>query len=184
MNIRRILLIKDIVPSNHADVAPVTRVAACALILNPMAGSPSGAFDELMASGAQLGDLLVRHAMEILPRPIVAYGKGAIVGVAGDIDHAAAILHPRMGKPIRDAIGGGEAVIPSNAKVGGPGTAIDIPIGHKDDAWSFDEIDTMTIMVPTGPRPNEIVVILALADGGRLPLMPGDRKHRSAAHQR
>jgi len=149
-----------------------------------MAGSPSGAFDELMASGAQLGDLLVRHALEILPRPIVAYGKGAIVGVAGDLDHAAAILHPRMGKPIRDAIGGGEAVIPSNAKVGGPGTAIDIPIGHKDDAWSFDEIDTMTIMVPTGPRPNEIVVILALADGGRLPLMPGDGKHRSAAHQR
>ena len=80
---------------------------------------------------------------------------------------AAAILHPRMGKPIRDAIGGGQAIIPSNVKIGGVGCSIDVPLGHKDDLWSFDQIDTISVTIPNAPRPDEIVVILALADGGR-----------------
>ena len=86
---------------------------------------------------------------------------------AGDIEHAAAILHPRMGKPMREAIGGGQAIIPSNVKIGGVGSVIDIPLGHKNDVWAFDQIDTLSVMVPNAPRPDEIVVIVALADGGR-----------------
>ena len=72
-----------------------------------------------------------------------------------------------MGKPMRDAIGGGQALIPSNVKIGAAGASIDIPLGHKDDMWSFNEIDTLTVTIGGAPRPNEIVVIVALSDGGR-----------------
>ncbi len=86
----------------------------------------------------------------MLPGSAISYGKAAIVGTSGDIEHAAVVLHPRMGKPMRDAIGGAQAIIPSNLKIGGAGS------GHKDD-WSFDQIDTLSIMVPNAPQPDEIV---------------------------
>lgn len=169
MDIRRLTLIKDVV---HAEgglpaLAPVTRIAACAVIGNPLAGRAQDDVADLVPLGAELGELLVREALALLPRPAIAYGKAAIVGTAGDLEHAAAILHPRMGKPMREAIGGGLAIIPSNVKIGAVGCSIDIPLGHKDDVWSFDQIDTLTLMIPNAPRPNEIVVIVALADGGR-----------------
>ena len=110
---------------------------------------------------------LVAEAMRALPNAPVSYGKAAIVGTGGDIEHAAAILHPRMGRPIREAIGGGTAIITSNVKVAAAGASIDVPLTDKDDAWNFDRIDTLTVMVPDAPRPGEIVVIVALSDGGR-----------------
>jgi hypothetical protein len=72
-----------------------------------------------------------------------------------------------MGKPMREAIGGGKAIIPSNVKVAAAGSAIDVPLSDRDDVWAFDRIDTVTVAVPDAPRPNEIVVVVALADGGR-----------------
>jgi hypothetical protein len=87
--------------------------------------------------------------------------------VQGDIEHAAAILHPKLGKAMRFAVGGGEAVIPSTAKVASAGARIDVPLGHKDNVWSFNEIDTMTLGVEDAPRPDEILVIMAVSDGGR-----------------
>jgi amino acid synthesis protein len=122
---------------------------------------------ELIPYGVELGDLLVRKALSVLPNPPVAYGKAAIVGVDGDMEHGVAIVHPRMGKPVRDAIGGGKALIPSNVKVAAAGTLIDVPLGDRDDPWLFDNIDTMTVMVPGAPRSDEIVVILVLSDSGR-----------------
>jgi hypothetical protein len=169
MNVRRILVLKDVVYAEGGlpAIEPVTRVAACAVIANPLAGLPADDLATLIPLGAELGEFLVREALPVLPRPAVSYGKAAIVGVAGDIEHAAAVLHPRMGKPIRDAIGGGQAIIPSNVKIGAAGAVIDVPLGHKDNVWSFDEIDTMSVMVPGAPRPDEIVVVLVLSDGGR-----------------
>ncbi len=169
MDIHRIWLCKDVV---HAEgglpaLKPVTRVAACAVIANPLAGQPIDDLAVLIPFGAGLGEMLVREAQALLSSPAIAYGKAAIVGASGDIEHAAAILHPRMGKPMRDAIGGGQAIIPSNVKIGGVGAVIDVPLGHKDDVWSFDQIDTLSVMVPNAPRPDEIAVIVALADGGR-----------------
>ena len=169
MDIRRLVLVKDTI---HAEgglpaVQPVTRVAACAVIGNPLAGQATDELEVLLAFGAELGERLVKEALAALPGPPVAYGKAAIVGTDGEMEHAAAILHPRMGKPMRDAIGGGQAIIPSNIKVAAAGATIDLPLGHKDDVWSFDEIDTMTLMVSGAPRPNEILVIVALSDGGR-----------------
>jgi hypothetical protein len=169
MEIRRLTLIKDVVhfEGGLPATVPVTRVAACAVIANPLAGHAQDDVRELVPFGAELGALLVREALALLPQPAVAYGKAAIVGTSGDLEHAAAILHPRMGKPMRDAIGGGLATIPSNVKIGAVGCSIDVPLGHKDDVWSFDQIDTLGVTVPNAPRPDEIVVIVALADGGR-----------------
>jgi hypothetical protein len=169
MDIRRLTLIKDVVYSEGGLPAllSVTRVAACAVIANPLAGRAQDDLAGLVGFGAELGELLAREALALLPLPAVSYGKAAIVGASGDLEHAAAILHPLMGKPMRAAIGGGQAIIPSNIKIGAVGCSIDVPLGHKDDIWSFDEIDTLSVMVPNAPRPDEIVVIVALADGGR-----------------
>jgi hypothetical protein len=122
---------------------------------------------------------LVRKALAVLPNAPVSYGKAAIVGLDGDIEHAAAILHPRMGKPMREAIGGGKAIIPSNVKVAAAGTAIDVPLSDRDDVWVFDHIDTITVVVPDAPRPGEIVVVVALGDGGR----PRPRIDKEGARQ-
>jgi hypothetical protein len=169
MDVRRIVLVKDVI---HAEgglpaLTGVTRVAACAVIANPLAATPTDELSALIPIGAELGALLVREALSVLQKPVVSYGKAAIVGVAGDIEHGAAILHPRMGKPMREAIGGGQALIPSNVKIGAAGASIDVPLGHKDNPWSFDEIDTIGVSISGAPRPDEIVAIVAFADGGR-----------------
>jgi hypothetical protein len=169
MEIRRLTVIKDVIsfegglPANK----PVTRVAACAVIANPLAGRAQDDVEQLLMFGDMLGERLVHEALALLPNPAISYGKAAIVGTSGDIEHAAALLHPRLGKPMRAAIGGGLAIIPSNVKIGAVGDTIDVPLGDKDDVWAFDQFDTITVMVPNAPRPDEVVVIVALADGGR-----------------
>jgi hypothetical protein len=169
MEIRRLTIVKDVVFAEGGLPAArlVTRVAACAVIANPKAGTPQDDVEQLITFGAELGEKLVREALPLLSGAATSYGKAAIVGTAGDIEHAAALLHPRMGKPIRAAIGGGAAIIPSNVEIGAVGEVLDVPLGHKDDVWSFDHFDTLSVMVPNAPRPDEIVVIVALADGGR-----------------
>jgi hypothetical protein len=169
MQIRRRYLIRDTILFEGATeaVSPVTRIAACAVIANPLAGVASDDVGVLVPFGAELGELLASEAAAALNAPARSYGKAAIIGSSGEIEHGAAIIHPRMGKPMRDVIGGGQAIIPSNVKVGSIGVSIDVPLGHKDDVWSFDEIDTMTVTVPGAPRPDEIVVIVVLAERGR-----------------
>ena len=169
MDIRHTFLCRDVLFAEGGLPAlkPVTRVAACAVVANPLAGKSLDDLSVLIPYGADLGEMLVKQALALLPAPAISHGKAAIVGTSGDIEHAAAILHPRMGKPMRDAIDGGQAIIPSNVKIGSVGAIIDVPLGHKDDVWSFDQIDTLSVMVPNAPRPDEIVVIVALADGGR-----------------
>jgi Amino acid synthesis len=94
--------------------------------------------------------------------------KEAIVGAAGEMEHGGACVHPMLGKPMRAAIGGGKAVIGSNVKVAAAGASLDVPLGHKDDSWSFQHFDTITVSVADAPRPDEILVVMAIADGGRL----------------
>ena len=144
MDIRRLITLRDTV--NHEGglpaLTPVTRVAACAVIRNPLAGVARDDLADLVPLGAELGALLVREAQALLAKPALVYGKAAIVGLDGDLEHAAAILHPRMGAPMRAAIGGGKAIIPSNVKVAAAGAAIDVPLGNKDDVWTFDHCPT------------------------------------------
>jgi hypothetical protein len=170
MRIRRILTIRDIV---HSDVYgqkcdPITRIAMAAVVHNPCAGGYSEDLSELFTIGGALGEKLMADIAGMLPGSPVSYGKAAIIGAAGDMEHGGAMIHPKLGKPMRAAVGGGKSVIPSNAKLGHIGSAIDVPLGHKDEAWSFDHFDTFVVSVPDAPLADEIVVIMAVADGGRV----------------
>ena len=169
MNARKTVFVKEIVAAEAGSAAPrpVSRVAAIAVIRNPLAGKFQLDLSELVDIGMSLGESLMPPAVAMLDGKLMAYGKAAIVGVNGDLEHAAAVLHPKLGKPMRAAVGGGEAIIPSTTKVASAGTPIDVPLGNKDNVWSFDELDNMTVMVPDGPRPDEIVVVMAVSDGGR-----------------
>ncbi len=149
---------------------PSRQVAAIAVIRNPYAGRYSHDLSLLEEAGAELGELLAARgvdALGIAPADIHSYGKAAIVGTEGEKEHAAAVLHPRLGKPVRELIGPASAIIPSAKKIGGPGATIDCPLHYKDDAWKFSHFDAMEISVPGAPRADEIVVILALSDAGR-----------------
>jgi Amino acid synthesis len=169
VELRRVTIVRDVIYVEGGLPAPAlpTRVAVCAVIANPYAGQAAEDLGVLVAMGAELGHTLTKEALAQLPGSPVAYGKAAIVGVNGDIEHAAAVLHPRMGKSIREEIGGGQAVIPSTQKVGAAGASIDAPLGHKDDAWSFDHIDTISVRVEGAPRPDEILVIVAFSNSSR-----------------
>lgn len=146
---------------------PIHRATAVVVVRNPFAGEFVQDLSPLFDVGFELGTLYMKRLVDLLPGPPVSYGKGAIVGTAGEMEHGGAICHPKLGKPMREAIGGGEALIPSNVKVAAPGAPIDVPLGHKDNAWSFDHFDTLTVAVADAPRHDEIVVVIAVADGGR-----------------
>jgi len=169
MDVRRTLYVEDVtlVDAGVPLARPVRRVAGLAVLANPYAGRFVADLSPLFDTGLEVGTLLMTRVLELLGGPAVSYGKAAVVGTLGETEHGGALLHPKLGKPMRAAVGGGEAIIPSNVKVAAPGTPIDVPLGHKDNVWSFDHFDTMTVMVPDAPRPDEIVMVVAIADGGR-----------------
>lgn len=170
MNLRKIMLFKEInYQSCGKEVArPVTKVCAAGIISNPFSNRYVEDLSDLFDIGSTLGARLCEQAVATLDHPAVSYGKAALVGINGDIEHAHALLHPKLGKQMRAPIGGGAALIPSSAKLAGVGNSLDIPLGHKDNNWSFDHFDTMTIVLPDAPHPDEIVMVVAFADGGRL----------------
>lgn len=160
------------------DIEPPTRRAvAIAVIENPYAGRYSESLDELIAIGEELGALLGQKAVAALgiaPGQAQSYGKAAIVGEAGELEHAAAILHPKLGAPLRVAVEKGAALVPSAKKRGTLGTAIDVPLGHKDAAFVRSHFDAVEARVSDAPRANEIVVAVAVTDSGRpLPRIGG-----------
>ncbi len=169
MDIRKTIIIKETIEADGFGKAcdPITRVVAVAVIQNPFAGRFVEDLSPLFDISGELGDRLMADAVKMLAGSPVSYGKAAIVGVNGEIEHGGAVLHPKLGKPMRAAIGGGKALIPSNAKVAAAGVPIDLPLGHKDEAWSFDHFDTRTVMVADAPRPDEIVLCMAVSDGPR-----------------
>lgn len=156
---------------------PTRRAAAAAVIENPFAGRYVEDLTELMEIGEELGALLTERAVSALEIPgasAESYGKAAAVGENGELEHAAAILHPKLGTPVRKALGKGAALIPSSKKRGGPGVALDIPLGHKDAAFVRSHFDGMEIRVNDAPRANEILVAIAVTDSGRpLPRVGG-----------
>jgi hypothetical protein len=156
---------------------PARKALAMAVIENPYAGRYSENLDELVAIGEELGALLGEkcvQALGIAPRQAHSYGKAAIVGEAGELEHAAAILHPKLGAPLRKAVEKGAALVPSSKKRGGIGTAIDVPLGHKDAAFVRSHFDAMEARVSDAPRANEIVVAVVVTDSGRpLPRIGG-----------
>ena len=149
---------------------PVRKALAMAVIDNPCAGRYVENLDELVAIGEELGALLGARcvaALGIEPGQAQSYGKAAIVGEAGELEHAAAILHPKLGAPLRVAVEKGAALVPSSKKMGGLGTAIDVPLGHKDAAYVRSHFDAMEARVADAPRAHEIVVAIVVTDSGR-----------------
>jgi hypothetical protein len=170
LHIRKTLLVRDIITSEMGRSAdhPIVRAVGLAVIGNPFAGKYVEDLTELFEAGRTIGEQLMPDLVGLLRRSPVSYGKGAIVGVDGEFEHGGACIHPMLGKPMRAAVGGGKAVIPSNVKIAACGAELDVPLSHKDDSWSFDHFDTITVSMPGAPRPDEIVVVLVVADGGRL----------------
>jgi hypothetical protein len=147
---------------------PSVKAVAAAVVANPLARGYVEDLAELEALGAEVAALLAERATAALGGvPVTAYGKGALVGLDGELEHAAAILHPRFGAPVREAVGGGAAIIPSTKKVAGAGASLTMPVTNKDDVWSFDEMDAAEMSIEDAPRPDEVVVCLVLAAGGR-----------------
>ncbi len=172
MQIRKfVVTVEDIKAESGREVGrTVRRAVASAVISNPLAGKPGADLGELEAMGAEISGQLAERALAALGvanSEVTAYGKGAIVGTAGEIEHAAALIHPRFGAPVRKVVIKGDDIIPSTKKIGGPGAHITLPITNKDDIWSFDEMDAIDVWIPDAPMAHEIVVSVALAVGGR-----------------
>jgi hypothetical protein len=170
--IRKLLtVIEETHEEADQEIKPPTRkAAAIAVIANPFAGRVVEDLAELIEIGAMLGGLLGERAVRALgiePHQAQSYGKAAIVGENGELEHAAAILHPKLGAPLRAAVEKGAALVPSAKKRGGMGTAIDVPLGHKDAAYVRSHFDAMEIRVPDAPRANEMVVAVVVTDSGR-----------------
>lgn len=160
------------------EVSPPTRKAvAVAVIENPHAGTYVEDLSELMDIGAELGGMLGGMAVDALgvaPEEAESYGKAAMVGENGELEHAAAILHPKLGAPLRKAVEKGAALVPSSKKRGGPGQDLDVPLGHKDAAYVRSHFDGVEVRINDAPRPDEILVAVAVTDSGRpLPRVGG-----------
>ena len=177
--IRKIVTVVEETRSEMGQVVdpPVRRAACIAVIENPFAGRYVDDLQELIDIGEELGGLLTQYAVNALgiegPRA-ESYGKAAAVGENGELEHAAAILHPKLGAPVRKVLGKGAALIPSSKKRGGPGVTLDIPLGHKDAAYVRSHFDGMEVRISDAPRANEIMVAVAVTDSGRpLPRVGG-----------
>jgi hypothetical protein len=171
MKIRKLVIqIEETLTDFGRPVEPASRkVTIAAVIANPFAGQYVEDLAPLYALGAEVSELLVKRGMEALgaePGEIGNYGKAAIIGTDGEIEHAAALIHPKFGAPVRAAVEGKD-IIPSTKKIGAPGASITFPLTGKDSIWAFDHMDAAEITIPDAPRSNEAVVILALGTGGR-----------------
>jgi hypothetical protein len=178
-DVRKIVVVMDEVhrEMGRAIAPPTRRVAAAAVIANPFAGTYVEDLSELIEIGAEMGDLLGRKcvaALGIAPGQAESYGKAAMVGEDGELEHAAALLHPKLGAPLRAAVEKGAALVPSSKKRGGPGQPLDIPLGHKDAAYVRSHFDGMEVRINDAPRANEILIAVAVTDSGRpLPRVGG-----------
>ncbi len=170
------------VEETHSEIGrtispPTRKAVAVAVIKNPFAGSYTEDLTPLMDIGAELGQLLGDKcvaALGIEPAQAESYGKAAMVGEGGELEHAAALLHPKLGAPLRKAVEKGAALVPSSKKMGGPGQVLDVPLGHKDAAYVRSHFDAIEVRLNDAPRAGEIMVAVAVTDSGRpLPRVGG-----------
>jgi hypothetical protein len=160
-----------------ADI-PLRKVAAVLVVENPYAGRYVKNLNPLIAASAALGRELAAMALAALaPYKAQSLGKAAIVGISGEQEHANALLTTAFAEPLRAALGGGKAWISSMTKVAMAGTPIDIPMNCKDALYVRSHYDGMTLVLPDAPMPDEIAVILCLANRGRLNARVGGLRH-------
>jgi hypothetical protein len=170
MEIRKLVTIVDEVrlEAGRPVDPPIRRVISAAVLTNPHAGEYVEDLTNLIEASVGLSEMLSRTAVAHLDgKGVHSYGKGAIVGSRGELEHAAALLHPKFGNPLREACGGGKAIIPSAKKRGGPGTPLDIPLHYKDAAFVRSHFDAVELRIVDAPADDEIVIAVAVTDGGR-----------------
>ncbi|CAG4913425.1 amino acid synthesis family protein [Paraburkholderia gardini] len=151
-------------------VVPPHRQVVAAAVLNVADAGTDCGLDALYATGAELGALLTGRALQVLgcaSTDVQGYGKGALVGTGVPLECGAALLHPRLGKAVRECLPGASTIMPSVTKRGAAGACLDIPLHGIADMWSFDHLDTVSLSVPDSPGPDEVLVAVALAERGR-----------------
>jgi hypothetical protein len=177
VEIRKIVTIVDEVhlEAGRSVDPPVRRVVAAAVMANPFAGRYVEDLTPLIEESVPLGERLTAAAVAQLEgKPVHSYGKGGIVGAKGELEHVAAMLHPKLGTPVREGVGGGAAIIPSAKKRGGPGTSLDVPLHYKDAAFVRSHFDAVELRIADAPADDELVIAVAVTDGGRpLPRVGG-----------
>lgn len=180
LQIRRLLLFCDHkhVEAGRRHEVPLRRVAVCAIVANPYAGRYVEDLGDAIAASAAVGDVLAKRAVDMLkPFSAESYGKGGVVGLGGELEHANAMLTTTFAAPLRDAVGGAQSWIPSFTKIGAPGSAVDVPLAHKDALYVRSHYDGMTITLPPdAPAGDEIALIVCLANRGRLNARVGGLK--------
>jgi hypothetical protein len=148
---------------------PLRKVAIVAVLKNPFAGHYAADLAQLTDASLAIGRRISAQGVAALaPWPVQSYGKAGLVGLAGEQEHAAAMLTTVFGNAMRDAIGGGKAWISSMTKRSAPGSTIDIPLAHKDALYVRSHYDGITITLHDAPLPDEIAIIAAFANRGRL----------------
>ena len=174
MNVRKTVAFVEVINSEYgARVSPpLRRVAIAAVFENPLAGkAPGSDLKPLIDYSLELGASLTRTALATLgatPAQLRAYTKAAVVGTGGDLEHGAAMIHPRLGMAMRRAIKRGRVIIPGHAKVGPPGTSVDLIYGPLDEGWNVDTFDSTPVLIHDAPRPHEIVLWIGYATGPRV----------------
>lgn len=172
MDVRKYVdLIEEVRMENGRPVDPPARkAAAVAVIRNPFAGAYEEDLQTLIDIGDILGEELSQRAMKSLQIDAVgveSFGKGVLVGLGGELEHAAAIMHPKLGHAVRRVVGGGKTMMPSANKMGAVGTELDVPVHCKEAALVRSHFDAMAVRVQDAPRDDEICVIVVLTASGR-----------------
>lgn len=177
MDIRKIVSIIDEIRREAGQTIdpPIRRVVTAAVLTNPHAGRYDADLTDLMDASVDLSGYLTGIAVGLLDgKPVHSYGKGGIAGMAGELEHVAAMLHPKFGAGLREACGGGKSIIPSAKKRGGPGVTLDVPLHYKDAAFVRSHFDAVELHIPDAPADDELVIAVAVTDGGRpLPRVGG-----------
>lgn len=177
MEARKIVSIVDEIRREASQIIqpPVRRVITAVVLTNPHAGRYNADLEDLMDESVELSGYLAAIAVGLLDgKPVHSYGKGGIAGMAGELEHVAAMLHPKFGAGLREACGGGKAIIPSAKKRGGPGVTLDIPLHYKDAAFVRSHFDAVELRIVDAPADDELVIAVAVTDGGRpLPRVGG-----------
>lgn len=151
------------------DGGVLKKVAVCAVVSNPFAGRGYVEdLSEIIDASAQIGTDIGERALHLLGEEPQSYGKAGLVGSAGEQEHINAAVTSIFGNALRDAIGGGNAWITSVTKPAGVDAIIDVPLAFKDDVWVRSHYDAVTVLIPDAPHPDELVVIAALSNRGRI----------------
>lgn len=182
MEVRKIVtIVEEVFGDGEKGIEkPIRKVACLGVMKNPYAGAWQEDLAALVDYSEELGKMLSDKAVAALGGPVDSYGKAAIVGEKGELEHAAALLHPKLGTPLRAATGGGKAIIPSVKKLGRMGDSVDIPLHFKDAAFVRSHFDGMTVSINDAPKADEIVVAVAVTDGGRPHARVGGLKKEEA----